>query len=155
MNCFSKVILVAGTFFIANKNTYGQNGIPGTKKEFIFSAIAGRVSKPDSMLLRANASSVKLIGGDTSFFKLSRAHKKVIIAFEPSSEFIGIATAQLVQINSLGKSIAINDLTGLSTKGLEGENEPALTLIAAALGYQIDIGWTSLANNALPYLQGE
>jgi hypothetical protein len=155
MDCFGKIILASVTFFIVKENTYGQNGIAETRKKFIFSSIAGKFSKPDSMILPANVSSIKFISGDTAFFRLSSAKRKVIVAFEPSADFIGIATAQLAQTNSLGKPIAIVDLTGLSTKGLEGENEPALAVITSALGYQIDIGWTSLANNALPQLQGE
>jgi hypothetical protein len=155
MNSYTKTILLAFTFFVAKESTYGQKPPARAVKKFIFSSIAGEFSKPDSMLLPANASSIKFISGDTSFFKLSSANRKVIIVFEPSAGFIGIAKAQLVQTNSLGKSTAIIELTGLSTKGLEGENEPPLAVITAALGYQIDIGWTSLANNALPQLQGE
>ena len=97
-----------------------------------------------------------LLAGDTSFFKLvSSAKKKLIIDFRPPAGFVGIARAKFQIRNSSAKSIATIELTGLSTKGLEGENEAPLSHIADALGYTVDIGWTSLANNTLPQLQGD
>jgi hypothetical protein len=125
-----------------------------SKKTFIFSAIKGTTSKEDSALLPTTITTVKLIDGDTSSFKVVSFKKhKLIVAFTPAVDFIGIARAKLEAKGSVQKSTI--DLTGLSTKGLEGENEPTLATVAAALGYQVNIGWTTLANHSRPELQGD
>jgi hypothetical protein len=97
-----------------------------------------------------------LIEGDTALFKILPSKRgKLIVAFAPALDFIGIARAKLQVKNSLNKLIAEINLTGLSTKGLEGENEAPLSTIIDALGYSANIGWTSLANHSRPELQGE
>lgn len=144
------VLSFTGTTFITAQMTTTP------KKTFIFSAIKGTVSKPDSVFLPATALKVKLNTGDTASFKIVSFKKgKLILAFTPSADFIGIAKATLLVKNSSGKSINEISLTGLSTKGLEGENEATLSTITEALGYKINVGWTTLANNSLPELQGD
>src|SRR6187399_2614106 len=128
---------------------------PGTKI-FIFSAIKGANSKADSIMLPAIARSVKLSEGDTAFFKIVSFIKgKLLLVFTPPSNFTGIARSKLQANNSLGKRISEIKLTGLCTKGLEGENEAPLSDIVDALGYSVDIGWTSLGNHCRPELQGD
>lgn len=150
-----KIILAAGIFFTGIFITSAQNTIPA-EKTFIFSAIKGTVSKPDSLLLPVTATSVKLTSGDTASFKvLSYKKNKLTVVFKPSPGFTGITKAKLHVKNSAGKSITEINLTGLSSNGLEGENEATLSTITEALGYKINIGWTTLANNSLPALQGD
>ena len=128
-----KIILFSAIYFSGIFFTAAQNSLP-LKKLFIFSAIKGTMSKPDSMMLPTTASSVKLSNGDTAGFKiLSYKKQKLRIAFTPSADFIGITKAKLQVKNSSGKSIAVINLTGLSTKGLEGDNEPTLATVADAL----------------------
>jgi len=124
------------------------------QKAVVFSAIKGTVSKPDTLSLVATVKKVAFVSGDSAAFKIQLLKNgKLIIVFAPATNFIGIARATLKTINS-GKAITI-DCTGLSTKGLEGENEAPLATIADALGYQVNIGWPGLANNSLPQLQGD
>ena len=124
--------------------------------KLVFSAIKGTVSKPDSIQLPLNAKSATLSYGDTTNFKiLSAKNGRLVVVFAPSDNFIGIARATLNLMNATGKSIREIDLTGLSTKALEGENEPPLTLIVDALGYKTNIGWAGLANHNRPELQGD
>ncbi len=147
--------LTACIFFTATTAANCQDKIL-SKKTFIFSAIKGTKSKPDSAVLPANTKFVKLSGGDTSAFKiLSFKNNVLAITFTPASNFVGITKANLVIKNASGKTINKITLTGLSTNGLEGENEPTLQKVAEALGYKINIGWTTLANNSLPQLQGD
>src|SRR6188768_1268932 len=123
-------ILLSGVFF-AN----AQNKAP-SKKQFIFSAIKGTVSKSDSITLPAATISVRFYGGDTSSFKiLSYKKLKLILVFTPPPGLIGITKAKLQIRTSSGNTVL--NLTGLSTKGLEGENEP------------------TLANHSRPELQGD
>ena len=127
----------------------------------IFSAIKGIASKPDTTWVPSDKSGKFTISGDhSSFFKvLSPSSKQVspgntkaiAVVFEPSETFIGIAKATL-NIKNLNREI---NLTGLSTNGLEGENEAPLAQIVEALGYKIDLGWTTLPNHLHPDLQGE
>jgi hypothetical protein len=143
-------IFLCGIFFASAQNT------AVFKKSFVFSAIKGTVSKPDSVLLPANTALVKLVSGDTASFKiLSYKKNKLLLAFTPASDFIGITKARLQVKSSSVKSITIIELTGLSTKGLEGENEPTLAAVAEALGYKVNVGWTTLANHSRPELQGD
>ncbi len=149
------VFTLYGLFFI-KESSYGQKVAISSQKNFIFSAIAGTISKPDSVMLPVTAKSIKLISGDTSCFKvMSFAKSKLMLTFRPPAGFHGIASAHLQVRNSAGKPIKEFDLTGLGTKGLEGDNEPPLSQIIDALGYQVNIGWTSLNNHSLPELQGD
>lgn len=133
------------------------------KSNMIFSAIKGNASKPDTLLLANVKNSRKVAkpviqGKHAAYFKVVSSlptqmeqdkSAKIALIFKPDVDFIGIATATL---QVAGFKIP---LTGLSTKGLEGENEPPLADVVAALGYSIDLGWTSLANTIKSGLQGE
>ncbi|MBC7889781.1 MAG: DUF1080 domain-containing protein [Ferruginibacter sp.] len=135
-------------------------------KTVTLSAIKGTMSKPATIVLPVKAGdavmkNLRLNIGDTTSFKIRSFNSsgnnsgKLILVFNPALDFIGIAKAKLQVKNSLGKTIAEVNLTGLSTNGLEGENEAPLARVVDALGYPINVGWTSLANHALPALQGE
>jgi hypothetical protein len=154
MNNF-KSILFAIIFFGEIAGINAQSNTPA-KKRFVFSAIKGTISKPDSLQLPASVTSVKLTGGDIASFKISKGQKgKLVILFTPATGLTGITSARIEAKNSSGKVISAIDLTGLSTNGLEGENEAPLSVIIEALGYKANTGWTSLANHARPELQGE
>jgi hypothetical protein len=135
-----------------------------SKTDVVLSAIKGNESRPDTIMVLSDKNlrikSVSIVGTYKEFFKvISRKPTQVkvkrpeviVVVFEPSVEFTGIAHAVL-QIG--GTNLTVN-LTGLSTKGLEGENEAPLSLVVDALGYKIDLGWTALANHLRPDLQGE
>ncbi|MEO8109069.1 MAG: DUF1080 domain-containing protein [Ginsengibacter sp.] len=142
------------SLFTATANSYAQSATSPAQKDFIFSAIKGTVSKPDSVIFPENINSVSWTKGDTSAFNFAVNKKRNLsLLFAPSMDFTGIARATLQVKNSSGRTFAIN-LTGLSTKGLEGENEAPLSMIVDALGYKTDVGWTGLANHSRPELQG-
>jgi hypothetical protein len=143
------IFFLAISFSILTVTGYSQ-------KAGIFSAIKGKLSKPDTLQLPVTAKTVKFHTGDTSSFKiLSRQKNKLVIVFTPASGFIGITRATIQINNELNKPIADIQLTGLSTNGLEGENEAPLSQIVDALGYQANTGWTGLANHSRPELQGD
>lgn len=135
------------------------------KQSVVISAIKGTVGKPDTLELRSkkgniNVGEVRITGEHTVFFKIiSDAPKnvshervaKIVITFQPWENFTGVARASL----EIKKHHLAIPLMGLSTKGLEGENEAPLSHIVETLGYGIDLGWKTLANNLLPTLQGE
>ncbi len=144
------LIFCSGIYFSTAQN------ITAVKKAFIFSAIKGTQSKPDSVLLPASATVVKFSKGDTASFKILTCKKnKLVLVFTPSADFTGITKATLQVKNSAGKSISEIGLTGLSTNGLEGRNEAPLSRIVEALGYKVNVGWATLDNNSLPQLQGD
>lgn len=156
MNTFKKsfsslifLVCVAGFAF-------AQKGDATLKKTMVFSAIKGTVSKTAFVTIDPSAKSVKIVDGDAASFKiLSSKNEKATVEFTPDQNFIGIARAKLQTKNAAGKIISEIGLTGLSTKGLEGENEAPLSRIIDALGYKINCGWSTLANNSLPPLQGD
>lgn len=135
------------------------------KKEHIFSAVTGTASRPDTIFLttkrRSAASAFEIDGeGKDAFVIISpvpnrKAGNAVVVAFKPEKGLVGIVRARLKALNAKGEVLSEVTLTGLSSKGLEGENEPPLSRVFDALGYRIDPGWTSLANHCKPQLQGE
>jgi hypothetical protein len=142
----------------------GQN-LSASKLKVIISAIKGTVGKPDTIKLNSANGSKKIddlsiIGMHANFFSIISTKpkhiqpgkpEKIIVKFQPDANFTGIARATL---HIKGTDLKI-ELIGLSTKGLEGENEAPLSLIVDALGYTINVGWTTLAGNLNPALQGE
>jgi hypothetical protein len=150
------IVLLAAGELMAQKQTWSLN-----KNELVFSAIKGTTSKPDSIVLSSNQAvkikNVKITGDDARQFRINsslaaQANPAVIVVlFEPAKEFIGVALATLI----VGTPELRIPLRGLSTNGLEGENEAPLTSVVAALGYKIDVGWNTLANHSRPELQGE
>ncbi|MEO7983468.1 MAG: DUF1080 domain-containing protein [Bacteroidota bacterium] len=150
-----KTVISTAIFFCGLNFAAAQNTI-ANRKTFIFSAIKGTVSKPDSILLPPGTTAVTIYSGDTASFKiLSYRKNKLILAFTPAKDFTGITKAKLQVKNSSAKSILVINLAGLSTNGLEGENEPTLATVADVLGYSVNVGWSTLANNSLPPLQGD
>jgi Domain of Unknown Function (DUF1080) len=147
---------------LSSGNAIAQKKLTTNKHELVFSAIKGTQSKPDTIILVSQSaqkiSGIKTSGTGSAFFKIisptptqltPQKKEIIIVVFEPSSEFTGLAEAT---IQLPGLSIP---LRGLSTKGLEGENEAPLAMVVAALGYTIDVGWKTLANHAKPEIQGE
>ncbi len=139
-------------------NCFSQS-YPFNKHEIIFSSIKGAESKPDTITLDPNSASgsgsVKIEGKHAGYFKMAtpetESETNIVLIFSPPETFVGIARARLVLKNHQEEI----DLTGLSTNGLEGENEAPLAQIVEALGFSTDVGWTSLPNHCRPDLQGE
>lgn len=146
-----------------------QSGLHFDSHELIFSAQKGTSSKIDTLFLsldkgQQKISGIKLTGENVESFKVvsspfsqiaSGQTEEIAIVFEPSGDFQGIANAKVQVAGSSGKVLAEALLRGLSTKGLEGENEAALSTIVEVLGYQVNLGWNTLANHTRPELQGE
>ncbi|MBC7874791.1 MAG: DUF1080 domain-containing protein [Ferruginibacter sp.] len=151
-----KIILALPVLVYSAVSTRAQNVHPPLEEQLVFSAIKGTVSKTGSVQFAGAVKSVALSTGDTASFKILSYNKgKMILAFTPSPDFIGITKAGVVAKSATGKLVTAVQLTGLSTNGLEGRNEAPLSQVADALGYTINIGWTTLDNNSLPGLQGE
>ena len=156
MNKNNRLLLAFFINIVLSTCIYGQDAGSSIKKNFIFSAIAGTNSKPDSIKLPSEVRLAKITKGDSSSFKIHIYNKGLaVLQFSPIAGFTGIARAELQLLNTSGKIIYVASLTGLSTPGLEGRNEPPLSGIVDALGYQISIGWKELDNHCLPELQGE
>ncbi len=157
------LLLLVFTFSLGN--SYGQKTILKANKDVIsLSAIKGTTSRLDTLTLSADKNvkitDIKITGGQASYFRMVSAKPKkvsngepvdITFIFGPPADFVGIAKATL-QIKGTDLSIGIN---GLSTQGLEGENEAPLAKIVEALGLKINVGWTELANHLRPELQGE
>jgi hypothetical protein len=150
------VLLVSSQYVCAQ-------ALQANKTNVTLSALKGTDSKPDTISLRSARESttvdVKITGDQANFFKVISKPKSVssgkaenlVIVFRPDESFIGIAHAML----EIAKHRLMISLTGLSTKALEGENEPALSIITNALGYKINVGWETLANHLMPTLEGD
>ncbi|MEO7531578.1 MAG: DUF1080 domain-containing protein, partial [Sediminibacterium sp.] len=149
MKKYSRYFLGGICILLCSAKTFSQVNI-------IFSAIKGTVSKPDTLLMPVTAVAVKFSDGDTANFRITPLSKsKCIIVFTPLSNFTGVTRATAQAISLTNKKISTIHLTGLSTKGLEGENEAPLSWITDALGFKVNLGWTGLPNHARPELQGD
>jgi len=163
MKLLHPVLLVSFLFIIST--TLPAQNVQADKQVLIFSAIKGTTSKADTLELKSlkrnvGVGEIKITGEQASFFKTVSPKLKnppegktqqIVLVFQPDENFIGVARGTL-EIKKIGLAIS---LTGLSTKGLEGENEAPLSLIVNALGYSVNVGWKTLANNLLPAVQGE
>jgi hypothetical protein len=157
-------IALISILFILPTSLLGQS-LVSDQYNVIISAIRGTAGKADTVSLSATKENIRvgefrITGEHASFFRIISAKptqvkkgevEKIAINFQPDTNFLGIARAVL---EVRGAQLKI-DLTGLSTKGLEGENEPPLSSILNALGYKINPGWTTLPGNLKPELQGE
>jgi hypothetical protein len=134
----------------------------------ILSAIKGAQSKSVTIVFNNNDKQlnnikVSIEGINAGFFKIESAlptqidvHQSVdiLVSFHPKTDFIGIAKSKLILKHGNSSKI-IFPLSGLSTKALEGKNEPPLADVVNTLGYNINLGWTSLGNHVKPDLQGD
>jgi hypothetical protein len=134
----------------------------------VLSSIKGQHSKSVEIIYKntneqLNNVSVSMEGVNADFFKLeSTIPTKIdtnqslifLVSFHPKVNFIGIVQAKLI-LKYNNNSKIIFPLRGLSTKALEGKNEPPLAEVVNALGYKTNLGWTSLGNHTKPDLQGE
>ncbi|MBC7828301.1 MAG: DUF1080 domain-containing protein [Chitinophagaceae bacterium] len=160
-NLFRFFAITAILFWGIN-GVHAQSSTSAEKNNFVFSAIKGTISKTDSLILHSTTGSIQIkwIDGDTAYFR-TRVGKipgtnqvKIVLSFTPKADFIGVARAT-IQITKSLKTVGEFKLTGLSSAGLEGENEPPLSHILDAFGYRTDIGWKSLANHCRPELTGD
>ncbi|AWW31032.1 hypothetical protein DN752_13365 [Echinicola strongylocentroti] len=130
----------------------------------VLSSIRGEQSKVDTVVFRLGEHAldkveVTYLGDQADLFstnKLKTIDDKLIVSvqFTPSMEFIGLAEA-VMEIKLGDELLASRPVRGLSTKALEGENEPSLALVVEAMGWKIDLGWTRLANHTRAELQGD
>jgi hypothetical protein len=135
------------------------------KKGVVFSAVSGMDTKPDTIQVPAKqglltAADVWMDGDGRENFKVlslltTDAGSKLVIAFRPAPGLVGIVHASLRLGKANEKNRTVVPLTGLATKGLEGENEPPLWQVASALGYTVNVGWTTLANHSRPEQMGD
>lgn len=148
----------------SSKTVLGQE-LKISKKSIRLSAIKGTVSKLDTILISSTKENTKIgvvdiKGEQADFFKITspqlndlQANEsgEIVVVFQPAEDFIGIAKATL----TIKRQKLNIQLIGLSTKGLEGENESPLSEVVEALGYKIDVGWKGIENHWRPELQGE
>ncbi|MBO0324060.1 DUF1080 domain-containing protein [Muricauda sp. CAU 1633] len=146
----NKGLLLIFILFMGNLGFSQELALP---KNITLSAIKGQVSKPDTINYGKKVSKTSLGGSESSYFSVigQKSNKEVLmVQFNPPADFIGIAKASLVINNETEISLA-----GLSTKGLEGENEAPLATIFDALGYTTNVGWETLANHLRREREGE
>jgi len=119
------------------------------------SAVNGSMAKPQTIALSSHAvlkaKNFKLSGADKESFKVvSFSAGKATIGFNPATGSTGVKHATLtVNDGNTTQTFVVN---GLCTDGTE---EPPLANIVGALGYKINLGWQTLANNELPEMQGD
>ncbi|MGJ8694465.1 MAG: hypothetical protein ACSHW0_18510 [Thalassotalea sp.] len=139
-----------------------------SEQQITQAAIKGKKSKIQKLSFKNNGPDITKItsaitGEHANFWRLQFSVPNGLAAgetielnvvFQPQLDFIGIVSNSLILKLGSDKEI-IYSLKGLSTKALEGKNEPPLTDVVRTLGYDINLGWTSLGNNTKPELQGD
>ena len=84
--------------------------------------------------------------------------RQVQVTYAPETTLaaLGHQPASLAfTFDGLSSSTLEVGLHGLKKIGYEGENEPPLQAVADALGYGVEVGWTTLANSLSATPQGE
>ena len=93
-------------------------------------------------LAGANAATFTISDSPAPFTLMPGATATVEITFSPNGT-VGVLSAQLQFTTNTDSNLSVG-LYGLSTKGLEGNNEPSLNAIVQTLGYDINVGDTQL-----------
>ena len=149
-----------------------------TPTRLVFSGVKTAVSPPQLFTLvnsgaqSLTVSAVTVTGPDAAAFTVGtppalpltlEAGKTLTLAlnFSPQGK-VGVLKASLnletkTELSPLGAGGAplSADLSGLSTVGLEGENEPPLAQVVQALGYGTDVGGSQLVLGTSPSLLGQ
>jgi len=138
---FLLIALLVSTSAMAQENHY-------------FSAIQGKVSKTDSIILvsvKPEMIKTQITGEHAKNFKLlsisegteeNTGNAIVKFRFEPPTEANGISRATL-KIKSRGKTLLASNLRGMGIPALEGENEASLSSVLDLLDIGTNIGWTT------------
>ena len=140
-----------------------------TAPELIF-GISKNSTRTQSVVIRNDQSAaitiseITLAGANAAAFTISDsppiplslvlgATATVEITFSPNG-IVGTLSAQLQFTTNTDSNLSVG-LYGLSTKGLEGNNEPSLNAIVQTLGYDINVGGTQLILPTTPAPIGE
>lgn len=166
--CNPKIIILLSSLFIACACENKPDASLLSEQNIIQSAIRGAKSKGQDLVYRNNGEQLKNIsttitGPNANAWSLRTDAPQTIqendsitltVFFQPDPNFIGITVDSLLLGLGEGKQI-VYLLRGLSTKALEGKNEPPLADVVATLGYTIDVGWTGLSNTTKAEVQGD
>ena len=96
--------------------------------------------------------------GSIPFFILPEESISIDVVYRPKldRDDIGYQDARLViRSNSQPDNELTIGLFGLKKLGFEGLSEPTLQDVVDVLGYNINVGWTTLGNTTSPEMQGE
>ncbi len=132
----------------------------------IQSAVLGEKSKGHTIVLKNTnkdevGTSMKIVGPHAASWLVEPTKPEttskgdnieVQVYFHPKDDYLGVTSDSLVVLLENEKRTYV--LKGLSTRALEGNNEPPLADVVKVLGYSIDVGWTDLANHVKAELQG-
>ncbi|MEO8406733.1 MAG: hypothetical protein ABI480_19120, partial [Chitinophagaceae bacterium] len=81
----SKAFALLAFLIICLSKSNAQTNLPVVKKDIVFSAVKGTLSKPASIILPSTGRSVVLNGNDSNYFRfLSNTKNKIVLLFTPS-----------------------------------------------------------------------
>ncbi|KAA1259115.1 hypothetical protein LF1_16430 [Rubripirellula obstinata] len=135
---------------------FGLSAIKGTRSKVTTVSFENKQSEPST-------ATVRLAGDEAEYFEIQSPESvsclagetiDVQVVFNPPADFVGKVDATL-QVTFGDEPPIEHSLRGLSTRGLQGKNEPPLADILETLGYRVDIGWNTLANNVKPKMMGD
>ncbi|MDX2306212.1 MAG: malectin domain-containing carbohydrate-binding protein [Microscillaceae bacterium] len=153
------------TFTIQSQTSQGN--LSASPVELIFDAVRFTTSPSQTVTVTNNtgnsvqitdvvSSTSRFTRTSTHTFPLNLANGQSVainVAFTPGSA-VGALNGNLDLRNGANTLFSV-PLYGLSINGLEGANEPTLANVVTTLGYNINVGWTTLASNTNPALMGE
>lgn len=165
---YTNITVILSLFLLVSCKQHKQPKRIVSEQKVVQAAIKGEKSKGQQLVIKNDDQEIKSVtasikGATASSWSLQASVPSTIAAgesveltvvFQPELNFIGIATDSLVLHIGQEKEI-VYELRGLSTKALEGKNEPPLADVVNTLGYGIDVGWSSLGNTVDPDLQGD
>ena len=83
--------------------------------------------------------------------------QEYVITFDPANDGsdLGYQPARLTFTTNREAGDFVLPLDGLKVRGYEGDGEPPLQDVVHALGYDVNVGWTTLKGSTATTLQGE
>ncbi|MEO1653603.1 MAG: malectin domain-containing carbohydrate-binding protein, partial [Bacteroidota bacterium] len=155
------------SFSITNSGGGGTPNLGANKSELVFDAVKNTTSPSQSVVVtNSGNASLQLTGASISGNKFQNNSNKNYpltlnpgqsttynIVFKPGGS-VGALNSSFEVSNSAGSNLSVG-LYGLSINGLEGANEPTLNNVTKTLGYNINVGWTTLSSSTSPNLVGE
>lgn len=145
-----------------------QPQVPNGGHAIVLSSITGKASRSqmvqvDNPLDKPVLISVSFEGEHAAYFRCEPASVRlqaggaamVRVSFRPAKGFVGLVASQQVFRTESDEVLYRYPVRALSSKALEGKNEPPLFDVVRTLGYGIDLGWETLGHHVRPGPIGE
>jgi len=157
-----------GTFWMYPNPPAANETMYVKEEAMVFSAVQNTLSPIQTIEIfvtkgKAKIAETRIEGPHADDFILKGELPNKIKRKKPGSIGVQFSPIGVTGLREAYLSVYLDDVPepfqvpiyGLSAKGVEGEREPALSLVLETLGYDVNIGWETLANTTNTATQGD